>query len=107
MTAQQISLFTEPGVRHDSPDTSIEAAAAVAPYCSALQDLILEVFCLRDRLTDEDLCDQFPEREPGTVKKRRHELVQRGLLVDSEERRKNRRGCSMTVWRLWKESEQP
>jgi hypothetical protein len=106
MSAQQIALFTYTGVRHDSPDTSREAAEAVAPHSSALQELILEAFCLQDCLTDEDLCDRFPDREPGTVKKRRHELVQRGLLVDSEQRRKNRRGCRMTVWRLWNESRQ-
>jgi hypothetical protein len=106
MTVQQIALFTEPGVRHDSSDTSREAADRVAPHCSALQDAILQEFCLTDYLTDEEVCDRFPDRDPGTVKKRRHELVERGLVEDSGQRRKNRNGSNVTVWRLWNESRQ-
>lgn len=31
MSAQQILLFSEPGVRHDNPDTSRDAADTVKP----------------------------------------------------------------------------
>lgn len=52
-------------------------------------------------MTDDELCALLPEITPGSVIKRRGELVTAGLLEDSGERRPVRRtGRAAIVWRV-------
>jgi len=96
----QLALFSEPRSRHDNPDTSRDAARAVQQHAGALENLILETFCLCDYLTDDELCERMPERHAPTVKTCRSRLSGRGLLVDSGVQRRNSRGRNQIVWRL-------
>ena len=97
--SNQLALFSEARVRHDSPDTSRDAARAVQQHAGALENLILETFCLRDGLTDEQLCERLPDRYGPTVRTCRSRLSKRGLLVAGGVV-KNSRGRDMTIWRL-------
>jgi len=103
MTAQQISLFSEPRHRATDPDTSREAAAKAEPGAETLERHILERFGISRRLTDEELCSFLPNRKASSVITARSRLKNRGLLVASDSKKKNAGGCEMTVWRITKE----
>lgn len=96
----QLVLFAEARTRRRDPDTSRDAARAVTQHAGALRNLVLEEFNLRDGLTDEELVARIPDRKDDTVIKRRCELRDLGLLVDSGERRRNSNGRNVIVWRL-------
>lgn len=96
----QLILFAESRARRRDPSTSHDAARAVTQHAGALRNLILEEFCLRDYMTDEDLIERVPDVYWPTLKKRRSELTGLGLLVDSGLKRRNSRGRQMIVWRL-------
>ena len=98
MTAQ-LELFNQPKTRHTDGGTSRDAARAVTQHAGALENLILETFCLSDYMTDDELAERMPERLASTVKTCRSRLSNRGLLVASG-KRKNGRGRDMTIWRL-------
>ena len=102
MTAQ-LELFNEAKVRHSDGATSRDAARAVQQHAGALENLILETFCLEDGLTDDDLAARLFHRHGPTVKTCRSRLSKRGLLVDSGQIRKNSRGRNQIVWRLCSE----
>ena len=98
MTAQ-LELFNQPKTRHTDTSTSRDAARAVTQHAGALENLILETFCLSDGLTDEALCERLPERYGPTVRTCRSRLSKRGLLVAAGVV-KNSRGHNMTQWKL-------
>lgn len=96
----QLSLLSEPRSRHDNPETSRDAARAVAQHAGALENLILQEFCLHDYMTDDELCAWLPSHHAPTVKTCRSRLSKRGLLVDTGERRPSLRRRDQIVWRL-------
>lgn len=98
MTAQ-LELFNAAKVRHTDGATSRDAARAVQQHAGALENLILETFCLSDHLTDDELCERLPERHAPTVKTCRSRLSKRGLLVAAGQRR-NSRGRLQTIWEM-------
>ena len=74
--------------RKNDHDTSIEAARVVAEFRTVLQQQIFEVLQVRP-MTDGELenLPQFMSYGPSTVRKRRSELYQAGLIRESGERR--------------------
>ena len=86
-------------VRRNSRETSREAARSVLPGLSELQSKILVAFANIGPMTDETLEGIFSGYGFSTIRKRRSELFQAGLLV-ADGTEKNRRGISMTKWRL-------
>jgi hypothetical protein len=92
--------------RATDPGTSHEAAEAIAPHVSQLQREILTYFAhfdingsfFGDGLTDLELERLFSGRSPSSVRTRRSELAQMGLLEPAGTR--VIKGRSRTVWRL-------
>jgi len=79
-------------------DTSEEAAEAIAPRLSELQERVLAT--LRHHtggLTDEEMQFWY-DISPSTQRPRRIELVARGLVKDSGLRRRTRSGRSAVIW---------
>lgn len=80
-------------------DTSEEAAEAIAPRLSVLQDRVLwylrslPVSGATDEQMQVELCMM-----PSTQRPRRIELVAAGLVKDSGQRRRTRSGRSAVVW---------
>jgi uncharacterized protein YwgA len=99
-------------VRDHDHSTSIAAGVHQEQHRTKLQERIYQVFLRTpDGLTDEELrfhpefaADDYAE---STVRKRRTELEQRGLLVDTGVTRINRSGMAMTVWGLAKQQPPP
>ena len=86
-------------VRANNPETSLEAAQSVVRHRTALQVQILHMI-QGHPMTDEEL-ERLPELRdygPSTVRKRRSELYQEGLLREDGDKL-NSRGRMMTVWR--------
>jgi len=83
-------------------DTSEEAAEAIAPHLSRLQQLLLaDLRRYPNGLTDEQMQDGgsgTPLWRPSTQRPRRIELVARGLVKDSGQRRRTRSGRFAVVW---------
>ncbi len=69
-------------VRRDDHDTSIEAAASVEPNLSKLQHAVLAAIIKMPGLCDYDLenLPQFLHYSYSTIRKRRTELSQKGLV---------------------------
>jgi hypothetical protein len=86
-------------VRWDSPSTSREAAASIAPVRTALHQAVLDALTAGGPMTDEQLerLPQFAHLGPSTIRKRRSELFQQGAVVAVGESR-NSRGRLMLVW---------
>jgi hypothetical protein len=84
---------------HVDTDTSLEAAVAIEEKVGRLQAMILEH--IRDRgargATDDEL-EIALRLQHQTVSARRRELVLKGLICDSGERRQTRSGCMAIVW---------
>lgn len=81
-------------------DTSEEAAEAIEPRLSLLQELVLVVLRHRPNgLTDEEMQTEAV-MQPSTQRPRRVELVAQGLVEDSGTRRKTRSGRSAVVWKV-------
>ena len=97
--ADQLVLLGEPRARRQDPDTSRDAARAVTQHAGRLENSILVEFCIRDGLTDEQLCERMPDYYGPTVKTCRSRLRKRGLLVAAGVV-KNSRGRDMTQWKL-------
>lgn len=95
----QISLALMPATRRTDPVTSHAAARAVAGRLSVLQAEVLEAFEQHDTLTDEALerLPGFNHLAPSTVRKRRSELYQAGLIREAGFAT-NSRGRMMIVW---------
>jgi hypothetical protein len=109
MTAHQTLLFPESPVlpkataRRTDPDTSHAAAASFTEQkLTEIQRDVLSFFRQVRRATDEQLETCLHLKHPGfsTLRKRRTDLVQMGLLRDSGERAVNG-GCrKMIVWEI-------
>lgn len=86
--------------RPNNPETSKEAAKAVAPKRVKIRDRVLEY--ARDMgahgITDAELVERWPDAPESSYRKRRTELVQDGKLVDSGRTRLNKHGRRCVVW---------
>lgn len=80
-------------------ETSLAAAAALSKGRTENLRAIVLVEITRRPSTDQELAEQL-ELEENTVRPRRIELVQRGLVRDSGERRPTRSGRAAVVWGL-------
>lgn len=90
------------GMVHSNPhDTEVEAALAVLPHLPELRAKIYKAFITHGAMTDEELATlpEFSGRVYSTVRKRRVELYQSGLLKRVG-RKVNERGRHMAVWDL-------
>jgi len=85
-------------VRRDHPDTAVEAAVAVAPSATRLRTEVLLHLRQHGPKTDEQMQDALG-MNPNTQRPRRVELVERGLVGDSGERRPTRAGRKAIVWK--------
>jgi hypothetical protein len=88
-----------PMVRRYDRSTSVQAAKDLKSHLSQLQQKVLGCFMERGPMTDEELESLFPKCAPGTVRKRRVELYQKGKLIEDGVAR-NRRRRLMTIWRI-------
>lgn len=92
-----MDLFDPPYQKH-SP-TSRAAAEAIKPALNALQSRVLAVIRLEPSwgATDEDICT-VTGLKGSTVRPRRIELCEKGLIKDSGKTRATKRGRQATVW---------
>ena len=89
--------------RNSDPETSKAAASEFTEQrLTQIQQDVLDWFRTVGQGTDEELEDALGILHPGfsTLRKRRTELFQKGVLEDSGERQKNRNGRKMIVWRV-------
>jgi hypothetical protein len=89
--------------RRTDPDTSHEAAASFSEKrLTAIQGDVLSFFRQVRRATDEELERVLLVKYPGfsTLRKRRTDLLQMGLLRDSGQRKRNASGHNMILWEL-------
>lgn len=95
----QLNLTLPPPSRRGDHVTSILAGEAVQRRASALHRIILDRFDEFGRLTDEQLEHMpcFADLAPSTVRKRRSELYQMGILKQVSTVT-NSRGRQMIVW---------
>ncbi len=106
---ESLALFdveTQGKVRHDSPQTSVDAARSITGRTEAA---ILAEFRMGrvegdDGCTDDELCARLPRIFPPTVKSARSRLSNKGFLVASGTTRPSSRGRDSIVWRLGSES---
>lgn len=84
---------------HQKVDTSVEAAEAIQPEVNRLHQLVIERISSVGSSTDDELEDALglPHQ---TVSARRRELVLKGVLFDSGERRPTKHGKKAIVWTL-------
>jgi hypothetical protein len=102
-TGRKSSEFYPGMTRRNDHATSVEAAAAVSMHLSEIQGDVLAWFRLVGAGTDSDMeSSSLGKIYPGfsTLRKRRGELVAKGLLRDSGLTRKNLRGRNMIVWEV-------
>ena len=88
-------------VHHDDPHTSVEAAIVIARKRTELHERVLQAFRDCGPMTDERLeeLSRFEDYGPSTIRKRRSELYQDGVLVIVGEAM-NSRGRTMFLWGL-------
>ena len=88
-------------VRPTDPPPAQAAAAAMVPQRLTLQQQVLAAVTASGPMHDEALeqLPAFAAYAPSTIRKRRSELAQHGVLVAVGERR-NSRGRRMTLWDL-------
>lgn len=89
-------------VRYHDHRTSIAAANAVVLSRRALQMRVLEAFADHGVMTDEELelLPEFAHYGPSTIRKRRSELYQAGLLITLGVRRNSRRRLMLIFGRI-------
>jgi hypothetical protein len=94
--------YQPPPVRHDHPDTSYQAASAIAPVTGKLRQAVYAFAVERGAygFTDAELFVSFPEKPENSIRPRRIELAQAGRIVDSGKRRENARGRQCVVWTI-------
>jgi hypothetical protein len=83
-------------------DTSADAAASFTPERLAGDRQLALVALARaypHGLTDFELADRT-ERKQTSIGKRRHELVEAGLAIDTDERRPSDTGAMSKVWAI-------
>jgi hypothetical protein len=81
------------------PHTSSAAAGRVQPHLSRLQELVYKYIQEYGPVSDEHIWDAFSKLGESTARKRRTELVQKGL-VESCGTTTNTRGNRMLLWRV-------
>ena len=88
-------------VRAGDPMTCITAALTIERKASRLHEQITAAIARRGAMTDQELEDrpQFANYAYSSVRKRRTELCQAGLLICVGVR-KNKRGNMMQIWEL-------
>jgi hypothetical protein len=96
----------KPHARSSDPKTSHDAAASVDKLIEK-QEWVLRVFEICGKnLTDEELIKSYnnapaaPVQSESGIRTRRSELVTKGKLVDSGERRKTKSNRNSIVWKL-------
>ena len=90
--------------RNDGPDTMIEGALAVAPNLQTLRGRVLSLFQVSE-MTDAELLAAYSEQYDGgeyrSLSTRRRELVDSGLIIDTERRKRNpNSGVNNIVWSI-------
>lgn len=77
------ALADERMVRIPDHSTSIDAAKAILPCRTVLQQQIINALLARGPMTDGELenLEQFKQYGPSTVRKRRSELYQDGRVI--------------------------
>lgn len=81
------------------PDTSRKAAASMAPTASLLRGQCLAALREYGPLTADE-CAAILERTVLAIRPRFTEMLERGQIVDSGERRKNASNRNAKVWRI-------
>lgn len=91
----------EAHARNTDPDTSHEAAEAIAPRIAQVQAAVLRfaALCGGRGFTDLDLNAHFASGS-STYRSRRAELVGLGLVEDSGIRTGNGKGRKHALWRI-------
>ncbi|MBD3761469.1 hypothetical protein [Rhizorhabdus sp.] len=86
---------------HRFIDTSMEAAAAIAPKCGRLQRMVLGAITEAGAtgITTDEIAMKL-NIDRGSVQPRTSELRLMGLIVDSKQRRRNASGVRAIVWTL-------
>jgi hypothetical protein len=82
------------------PDHRTSITAATRVHRLTLRDAVLEAAHeARERgITDDELKVRYPDTPESSVRKRRTELTQENVLLDSGRVRKNRHGQEEKVW---------
>lgn len=92
-----MNTITAPYVPHS--DTSHAAALAMLHELSRLESVVLAFLKHRqDGATDEQMQGAL-HMNPNTQRPRRVALVEKGLVIDSGQKRKTWAGREATVWR--------
>ncbi len=104
MRSQQLTLTIQfaagPLHRNGDPHTSVDAAQAQTPArIGAGKRVVLSALLAHGPSTDDQLAI-ITDRHPGSMVKRRGDLVADGLVEDSELLRQTRTGCAAIVWQL-------
>ena len=97
---EELPLFTR--YRATDPDTSREAAESLQETLSEKRQAVLALFkeAGADGLTDHQVCRHWPHAPESTYRKRRSELAQMGLLIDTGRREKRDGPTNRIVWAL-------
>lgn len=98
-----LASMSEAHARGSDPDTSHEAAESISPRLRELQELVLDYAASQpDGFTDIDLNRHF-DTHGSTYRTRRSELVAKGYIRDSGERRAygaNGTGRRHVIWQI-------
>lgn len=115
--ADHTDPFARAMARTTDPDTSHAAAASVTDLTGKQSAVLRVLTVLTERnggATDEQIADAYftdipweklPEQSPSGLRTRRNELWKRGLVRQTEERRRNRAGRRCVVWEAVEGSE--
>lgn len=99
--AEIIRDYLARGVPHQSgSETSKAAAEEIKPILPRLNQAVLAVFARTPNGMTGEEGQEAMYMNPSTYRPRRIELVDRGLVVDSGERRQTLRGRSAVVWKI-------
>jgi DNA-binding MarR family transcriptional regulator len=103
-TAERLAYLVElrepPRVRSGDPETAYAAAAAVEDNVTHLQRIVLDALLVAgDKgMTSQEISD-YTKIDRVTISPRLRPLADKGLIVDSEERRPGNTGKMGIVWK--------
>lgn len=89
-----------PTARVTDPDTSLEAGREAWKRRGPLQQRVLDALRTLGPSTDDELVAHLRNAHPGSVAKRRGELVDEGVVEATDQRRQSRWGRDCIVWKL-------
>ena len=91
-----------PVARRGDPETSWEAADSVTPRTITATQTAILLLLREGPMTDEDIAARVGKQftSPSGLRTRRSELVSKGLVVDTGNRRKMESGRYSVVWAL-------